>query len=265
MDELQDSLNFNKACIANCRQLGEFLDATVRPIIERKSNNMAYGNVCSTLLLRVRAWLGTLSKLDSPADFQAASAASRATFETAIDMVLLFHEEKQNIAKLLAWERSTKLKAAERMVVSKADPHASEFIRRYQATIRTERNQVWPTRNGKQRDAPDRWTGRDLRKDAVEAEKYLSSGFVAFYLERYSLACWHVHGSGATGIWDMPASAFPDICSNAMYDACQFGLVCAEYALKLFDAYDEISEARVTWLRQELPLNAHAIWKQYDS
>lgn len=263
MNDLQDSLNFLTGCRANCHQIEEFIGVSVQPIVERTSNNMPYGQVCSTLLLRVRAWLGTLSKLDSPTDFQAVHAASRSIFETAIDMVLILHQEKQDITKLLAWERSAKLRAAERMVESTPNSKALKFIECRKDKVQTERNLIWPTRDGKPRSHPERWTGRDLRRDAEKAESYLSAGFVRFYLERYSTTCWNVHGSGAAGIWDLRSDAFPDICSMAMKSACEFALVCVEYSLRLFDAFDEISEARLKRLREEMLLNAHAIWKSY--
>lgn len=263
MNDLQDSLNFLIGCRANCHQIEEFVGVSVQPIVERTSNNMPYGQVCSTLLLRVRAWLGTLSKLDSPADFQAVHAASRAIFETAIDMVLILHQEKQDITKLLAWERSAKLRAAERMVESTPDADALKFIECKSDKVQAERDLIWPTRSGKPRSHPDRWTGRDLRRDAEEAEKYLSAGFVRYYLERYSITCWNVHGSGAAGIWDMRSDAFPDICSRAMNSACEFGLVCVEYSLRLFNAFDENHERELKRLREEMLLTAHAIWKGY--
>ncbi len=65
--------------------------------------------------------------------------------------------------------------------------------------------------------------------------------------------------------WRLQASdAFPDICSMAMKSSCEFALVCVEYSLRLFNAFDGNHEKELKRLREEMLLSAHAIWKGHE-
>lgn len=258
---LEESLRFHRACLVNCQQLDAFLKTSVQPILERKVDPLPYRRVCLTLELRVQAWLGSLCKMDTPGDFQAASAACRSLFETAIDMVLIFHQEGQSVKKLLAWQRSNKLKYAKRLNTFAPEENITRFIQDNEQDIRRERAQTWGTdRNGKPL-VPDRWTGRNLEQDAEAAERYLSAGFKRFYAERYASTCWYVHGSGVLGILEFPAESFPDLCAIAMHNACNFGMICGEYALRLYDEFDDVSQQRLQALKEQMGRTALTIWK----
>ncbi len=260
-DELEDSLNFHRACMATCQQLYDFMGTSVQALVERKLTVLPYHQVCYTLLLRVRAWLQTLNKLDHPGDFQAVHAASRSVFETAIDLVLIYHQENRSVKKLVAWQHSTKLKYSKRLLEYGLDEAAEDFIRQNEARIQAERLETWGKDRRGRTIVPERWTGRSLKEDAVEAEKHLS-GFVRFYLTRYSPSCWFVHGSGVTGLLEFPPERFPELCAMATKNTCDFALVCSEYALKLFDLYDPISEQRFKQLEEQMAITALTIWKQ---
>lgn len=218
----------------------------------RGSNSLSYFRVCYTLLTRVHAWLHSVAKLGSPADLQAFSAASRSVFETAVDMVLIQHQEKQSVAKLLAWERSSKLRYAERRSAHGDEPDALEFIKRHRKAVLDLRTETWGLDRRGKPISPDRWTGRHLGDDAKLAEGFCNAGFTKFYALRYTQACWYVHGSGVLGFLEVPDQMFPELCALALHDLCVFGQICAEYSLRLVNAFDEISEERFRQLKQQL-------------
>jgi hypothetical protein len=259
-DSHQDSLDLLKACSLHCKQLAVFVSESVRPIVDRELDALPYRRTCHTLFLRVQAWLVSLSKLDEPGDFQASSAAARAVFETAIDMVLIQHQEKQSVVKLMAWERSCKLKYAERHSAHSNDPDVLDFIAKNRQAILSEREAAWGlNKNGKPL-SPDRWTARNLEQDARAAEGHLpQTRFIKFYSENYAPACWYVHGSGVIGLLEIPRDFFPTLSALALHHVCIFGLVCAEYALRLFNVFDAISEARFRRLENEMGMAGLAI------
>ncbi|HET9954948.1 MAG TPA: DUF5677 domain-containing protein [Polyangiaceae bacterium] len=259
-DSHEDSLNLLKACSLNCKQLAVFVGQSVRPILDRELNALPYRRICHALFLRVQAWLNSLSKLDEPGDFQAASAAARGIFETAIDMVLIQHQEGQSVIKLMAWERSCKLKYAERHSAHSNELHVIEFVRDNKRAILSERESTWgKNKNGKPI-APERWTGRNLEQDAKAADAYVpKASFVRFYSESYVPACWYVHGSGVVGILEVPAAFFPTLSALALHKVCVFGLVCTEYALRLFNVFDEIGQSRFARLQSEMGTLALAV------
>jgi hypothetical protein len=252
-DAHQESLQLLRACSVNCKQLAVFASQSVRPILEREPNVLPHRRICHALFLRVHAWLNSVSKLDEAVDFQGTSAAARAVFETAIDLVLVQHEENQSVHKLLAWERSCKLKYAERQATHSSEPHVIEFIDKNKVAIVAEREATWgKTRNGKPV-TPERWTARNLDQDARAAQLYVpTSHFVKFYSQHYIPACWYVHGSGVVGISEVPADFFPTLSALALHDVCVFGQICAEYALRIFDAFDDISASRFKRLQEEM-------------
>jgi hypothetical protein len=213
-------------------------------------------------MLRVSKWLETLSRTSSSDDFQAVHTAARSIFETSIDLVLIFHEEKGSVRKVLGWQQSSKLRALERLRRLAPDSELLPYIRLNEASILAEREALWGLNKNGEPNTPERWTKRNLEQDAIKAESYFSGGFVRFYAERYASTCWYVHGSGVTGIWELPDDRFANACSLAIRDAHNFALVCVEYALRLFDSFDEISEARIGRLNREMIGTFDAIWKQ---
>ena len=70
---------------ADCKAVSEFLDASVRPIADRRAEGTAEHMSYLGALLRVTAWLRSFAKLNHPGDYQALSAGCRALFEIAIE------------------------------------------------------------------------------------------------------------------------------------------------------------------------------------
>lgn len=256
----QDAVNYLKACSINCKQLGLFISESVQPVLDRELNALPFRRICHALFLRVQAWLVSLSRLGEPGDFQATSAAARAVFETAIDLVLIHHQEKQSVGKLIVWERSCKLRYAERHAAYNGDADALEFVRVNRKAILSEREATWGANKNGKPIAPERWTGRNLEHDAKAAELYVpAAGFARFYSESYVPACWYVHGSGVVGILEVPADFFPTLSALALHKVCIFGQVCAEYALRLFGRFDEISESRFKELQSQMGMTGLAV------
>jgi hypothetical protein len=101
------------AFLGACQVVAQFIDKEVRPSLENAVAMDPSMLHVHGLFLRVIAWLRTVDKLRHPGDFQAAATAARTLFEVAVDLTLLdFDRKTQPLAKLLAWERSAKLKHA---------------------------------------------------------------------------------------------------------------------------------------------------------
>lgn len=147
--------------------------------------------------------------------------------------------------KMDCWEGSAKLKhaqtatgyiAARGRQPTEAEQHMLRFISNQKASIEKLRLSLWPSHKGKH---PSRWTGRDLGRDAEEAERLLAEGFVEFYRLRYPELCWNVHGSGLAGIANISTEAVPFLGGRAAADAANFARVVAEVVAKHMGFWDE--------------------------
>lgn len=202
-------------------------------------------------------WLQTLSELKHPQHFQAAQAGTRTLLEIAIDLALLHHDRThQTPAKILAWERSAKLNAAERTrrcfdgrELPAEHVERVAFIDREGASVRAERALMWPNR--KPESHPQRWTGRALNEDATAADQFGRYGFADFYDGRFAELCWGTHGSGLTGVRFVPEEHFPGIIAFAFHDSAWLGTLICELSLRYFEKFDEILQERFRQMEQE--------------
>jgi hypothetical protein len=230
-----------------CRVVADFIDQQVRPRIDAAAAADPTLMHLAGILLRVVGWLRTIQKLNEPADFQAAAAGARTIFEISIDLTLLeFDKTQHTFEKLHAWERSAKFRhaaAVARHYDGKPGPLPGEvatmigFAKRWAPAIEADRVRRWPDKKGKGRH-PDRWTGHDLRHDAIEADKLAHRGFVEFYASRYQQICWYVHGSGLTGVANINEEMFPALTLIAFDAIGQFAIVAAEMAVRLAGHWD---------------------------
>jgi len=242
------------AFFAECNIVGTFVDASVRPVVQRafdksKPEHSTYLGA----LLRVTGWLRSLAKLNHPGDFQAIVAGSRALFEIAVDLTLLHHDPNAHSHEMLvAWEQSAKLKFAEGIerhykAASKAVPvdhaDAMTFATRERTHIHSQRLKYWPNAKNKPHH-PDRWTGRSLPDDAHVADKVASYSFEEFYATRFSQLCWNTHGSGLAGVRLVTEEHFPGVSALGFSESARFSCIAGELVLRLFGKHDAISEAR---------------------
>lgn len=176
--------------------------------------------------LRSIAWLSSLMRLTSPADFQAVFSGSRALLEITVDAVLLQHEPDAP-ARMRDWEDSAKLKhaqAIERYFAGRSAPlesrHAIAFAQREATRINAARTaRGWVAGNGNPRH-PERWTTRGLGDDALAADTFEAGlGLRETYETKYRQMCWYVHGSAAVGLSGIGAENFP-ILGGLMFRTC---------------------------------------------
>jgi hypothetical protein len=237
----------------------DFVQQKVRPVVERSAKEEGHDGTVYWLLLRTLGWLGTLGELKEPQHFQAAMGGTRALLEVAIDLALLHHDRaNQTTARVAAWERSAKLHAAEKIqerfqgrALPKEHNVKIAFIARDGAAIRAERGVAWPGRK-KPASHPGRWTGRSLEHDAAAADSYGGFGFADYYAGRFSELCWSTHGSGLAGIRFIPEHDFPGLIAVAFDDSARWAKLGAELALRYYDKFDAIAEARFRQLGREV-------------
>lgn len=244
------------AYFAGCQLVEGFLGTSVRPIIKRASETAPEFEACHGAIIRLHAWFRSLSKLDAPGDFQAVLSASRAVFEIAVDLTLLHRDPRVTVEMLVAWEESSKLAAARRLRQfcdsrpGSKKPAGAKPILAYlnqEQRVLGLRSRHW----GRTKH-PQRWTGRDLGRDAEEADRFSPSGFAEYYCSRYTQVCWNVHGSGLAGVRRIPESRFPALTMFGFEESARFAIVAAREALHLVGKWDGISAARFERLAEEM-------------
>lgn len=236
----------------------DFARDKIRPVVDRFSNSNHEDGTVYGLFLRSVGWLSTLAELKHPQHFQAALAGTRTILEICIDLALLHHDRaNMTPAKIMTWERSAKLKAAERTrrcfdgrELPEEHSDRVAFIDREGPSIRAERARVWPNRRDPE-SHPDRWTGRPLDADAQAADRFGSYGLRDYYDGRFAELCWGTHGSGLAGVRFVPEEHFPGIIAIAFQDAAKLGTLGCELTLRYFDKFEIILEARFHQMEQE--------------
>jgi hypothetical protein len=231
--------------------VADFIDREIRHRVEAGAASSPPTAVAVGLLLRAIGWLRTAAKLNEPGDFQAVAAGARAMFETALDLALLhFDKQRYPVEKMIAWQQSAKLHdalavaryVANRPAAQKGTEVIVDFAQRNGAAIEVERAKHWPPKPGKKTHHPQRWTGRNLDQDALEADKLADRGFTDFYEHRYRRICWNVHGSGLAGVAGLDKDTFPALTVFAFDSIGHFALVTAEMALRLVGGWDAEAE-----------------------
>jgi Family of unknown function (DUF5677) len=225
--------------------VAEFVSSQVRSWVPLSLVKDNCGAVVFGQFLRIDSWLRTLRKLAEPADFQAVAAAGRALLETTIDIALINHQPEDH-ERVLAWERSVKLKHAEALLAYLArsngnspaeHPSVVEFVAREKKEIERLRKKLgWIRKDGTARH-PERWTNRALSDDAKRVDKLgYAFGFENFYETEYRKLCWHVHGS-ALPLRSVAFEHFPGI-AGLIFPACgDLGLVASEIVLRHLGAW----------------------------
>lgn len=247
-----------EAQLEACRITHDFLGANVRPLVGRKKNALPWTKFADGLVTRAHAWLRSLTKLDHPGDFQAVAAATRATFELALDLLLVIHEEEGSFAKLRDWEKCKQFRLAEALEVTNTE--AAKFVKKNRTSVDQLRFKHWPNKKNTKGTVRSRWTGRELHEDAPVADSFGApeaahlglSGFAEYHRERYSVNCWYVHGSGMIGLHDCEYDYLPTVVALARRDAVRFSLVVAKSAVTLFAPDDAIMDARFRELHSQL-------------
>jgi hypothetical protein len=225
--------------------VAEFVSSQVRSWVPLSLVKDNCGAVVFGQFLRIDAWLRTLRKLAEPADFQAVAAAGCGLFEATIDIALL-HHQPQDHERVLAWERSAKLKHGEGILAYLARsrdtapaeyPAVAAFVARQKTEIEKVRKKLGWIRKDRTTRHPERWTNRSLSDDAKRVDKLGHGfGFENFYETEYRKLCWHAHGS-ALPFRSVTFEHFPGI-AGLIFPACgDLGLVASEIVLRHLGAW----------------------------
>jgi hypothetical protein len=218
-----------------CRLVHDFVNGRVRPLVAHAASTRGApdSDYFRDVLLRMLAWTHTLRKLHEPADVQAVNVASRTLFEIAVDVTILHFDQANPPAKVLAWEASSKLKAADRACEfakkrgKPPPPHAAGYVARESASIQADRAKYWGSKHPR-----DRWTGRNLEQDAMAATSLFGEvDFEETYATRYNQLCWNTHGSGLAGLRGFSTTEFPALSAVAFHECARFALATAKVVL----------------------------------
>jgi hypothetical protein len=207
------------------------------------------------LIDRAVCWLRTLSRFEDTSHYQAYLAALRAMIEITVDLGLLCIDPTRN-AHIEAWEASEQYKHAAAFARGSPTDSRAEFAKAFADRERDKvmafRSKYWKDRKGKPTH-PTRWTGQTLGADVKKVdEKYPAAKISRFYDDTYQYACWSVHGSGLVAARSIDKEQLIAACGLSLVAASDLGFVCAEFALRLFGAFDlakqiEHTNAQTAW------------------
>jgi len=220
----------------------------------RASEPEPLGATAIGLLDRVGCWLATMHRLDQTADFQAHMSGLRSLIELTVDLGLLLKNPSSH-DMLVAWEVSARFKHGE-LFVAYASKHktswaptaAAAFVAEHRDEVVSSRQQYWSGRH------PSRWTGRDLRTDAMDVDsRFPKLGIEQLYEELYRYLCWQVHGSGLVALRSNDGGGVIASILMAFKVAAELGLAASEIAMRLLERWrpsdqTDLQRAREAWL-----------------
>lgn len=227
-----------------CKDLQDKFDA----ILNKNSREITiYG-----IFLRVVCLMKTLCKCNERSDCQTILHANRALIEMATDLILLLHDETDEVdKKIRAWEQSAKLKAAEeavkyftdkKLLVPDKCKHQQNFVNTHQAQIRSQRQRFWG-----QTKHPSRWTNKSLEHDVKATDNLEGTDLEELYQLEYRRMNWFAHGSGLAGSRELDADCFFNLCGLA-YDSCtKLAMLCSKVTLKAFGYFDRAGVYVARW------------------
>lgn len=226
MSDMPTALETFNAVLAETRAASAFVAQNIRAMLKPLLPGNLSQNVTLGQFLRIDGWLRTLSKCDSPGDFQAVISATRAILEATIDVVLIT-SSPADAQRLLDWEESAKLKHAilvveyytrQKVAIPSEQQYLVDFATNERVRIEAlRRSNGWA--DGKHR---DRWTSNNLGIDAREADhRKPTMHLERFYETRFRELCWSTHGSGLAGARNIPPDLFPGLSAIALHDCVE--------------------------------------------
>ncbi len=217
----------------------EFLDTAEEPLKMRLSTLRGYYD-------RMLTWLSTVKKLNDPKDIQAVTVAARTLLEIAIDLIISHNTRNEKpgpFEKIFMWERSAKLKQAEKVrefFKGKTMPDEYQvwitFLNSPEASdIRAFRDKWWKGSH------PNRWTDWGLADDAKRADGYFPEARLnELYQLQFAQYCWDTHGSGLAGFRTTNPDLVPAKCSQTLWEVHRFALLIARFVLEDLGLYLEV-------------------------
>jgi hypothetical protein len=224
---------------------GNHLDA-INSVFPR--NEFGFRDSCvKGLWYRAYSWLESLTKLNSPKDYQAFAAANRGLFEITVDLALLYDDKTNSSGwKMWWWNLSEKLVGAEILVayfneqsieIPDVYSEQQEFIKREKDSILHMRSQLWNTVKH-----PKRWSNNGSLFDELKNVdriletsilKLFGMSLTQYYRTEYRRMNWYIH-SGVSSFWNLPAEAYPTLSAFLLDGCANFGLLSTHIVLKDF-------------------------------
>lgn len=233
----EESKKFTEGLFQQMQMTCDFLKEGVFDMIRGVLKKAPKEDTFFGLFCRVVCLMKTLRKCNESSDFQTIAHANRALLELATDHVLLHNDKSDGHLKMMAWEESAKLKAAERVLEyytergEELPEHCGaqkEFVEKNKATILRQRQQFWSLNTHPR----TRWTNNMLDKDVEVADSLEDTNLTQIYRTEYQRMNWMTHGSGLTGLRYLEPSGFMQFCGLS-YAACgDLALLCAKMILK---------------------------------
>lgn len=196
--------------------------------------NTTRNSTFAALLWRIRGWLHTISQLRELQDIQVFSAAARAIAESVVDIVLIHDGKNEALIKMVIWEQSAKLKAAQKHKLYCEElgepmlPAAQEFLERRADTVFERRKEILGVPGH-----PPRWTGRSFEDDLRAADGLATGiGLKEFFGNSYLWITFSTHGSGLVAVRSVPPGTIPALAVKALPYISSFGTAAVRLALE---------------------------------
>jgi hypothetical protein len=237
-------------------------------------------NAVKAVWLRAYAWMQSLELLNHTKHIQAISAGNRSLLEFTVDLVLLHTDPTNNSGwKMYHLSFSERLKAAEQLIafygagnVPAVHAEAEAYIAREKPIIERMRLQLWPNKDATKGLHPDRWTGRDLFKDAEKADEVygdqirtnLGVSLAQYYRTEYRRMNWLIH-SVMAGITNLDRIYYSNAAFLALKWCQDLAMFCTQITLKDQQFNDAIDDLNRQWreLRDQRDLNYTLLMREY--
>jgi hypothetical protein len=233
--------------------------------------------------IRAYAWMQSLELLNHTKHIQAISAGNRSLLEFAVDLVLLHTDPTNNSGwKMYHLAFSERLKAAEQLVdfygagnVPTVHSEAESFIQREKIPIDDMRRTLWPNaKNPSKAVHPDRWTGRDLFRDAEAADaaygtqikSSLKISLTEYYRTQYRRMNWLIH-SAMAGVTNLDRIYYSTAAVLALKWSQDLAMFCTQITLKDQQFHDAIDDLNEQWqeLRRDRNLNYGTLMRSFEA
>lgn len=278
--DIRESEAWASRCYQDVQQVGDFMKSKVNPFFDGINKTSDRDVYIHGLFLRAVAWMLSLNNLNHGKHFQAIISGVRSLLEITTDLILLHYDNTNASAwRMRWWGLSSKLKAAKAVInfyatrAKKAVPYEDEdivlFVQNEEAVISDMRQKLWPDLSDPNKGRhPERWTDRrTLLQDVQEAdrlhgtviESHLGSNLEEFYETEYRRMNWNVHGSGLTGIRDIPPEGVNVMCGLGYLWGARLSMICIDVVLR--DLQESGRGGDVTPLRKETEALFKALFK----
>ena len=103
--------------LAEVQSVAKYMREIVRPRLDAVLSPTQREILATGIFLRSLCWMETLARLDRVQDFQAVATGARFLLEACVDLVLLDHDDTEQLStKMLDWATSAKFAMSQDLV-----------------------------------------------------------------------------------------------------------------------------------------------------